>query len=130
MTPNWIGVVAACATFFSVWLGHVSVRAVEFRAASLQRPASVYLALSATAYLGSALSGNLMLSAALGIVATTLWFDALELRRQFKRVIKGHAPANPDNPRHAPYLASGQATTRNPLDRAPGDYRIDREHAA
>ena len=27
MTPNWIGVVAACATFFSVWLGHVSVRA-------------------------------------------------------------------------------------------------------
>jgi hypothetical protein len=129
MTPNWIGVVAAIAMFFSVWLGHVSVRAIEFRAASLKGPIIVYLTLSAAAYLGSALSVSLLLSAALGIAGTTLWFDALELRRQFKRVIKGHAPANPQNPRHAPYLATGQATTINWLDRAPDGRRSDREAA-
>ena len=129
MTPNWIGVAAAIATFFSVWLGHVSVRAVEFRAASLKGPIIVYLTLSAVAYLGSARSENLLLSAALGIAGTTLWFDALELRRQFKRVIKGHAPAHPQNPRHAPYLATGQATPINWLDRAPVGHPINREAA-
>jgi len=129
MTPNWLGVVAAIATFVSVWLGHVSVRAVEYRAASLTPPTLVYLTLSAAAYLGSALSANLPVSAALGIAATTLWFDALELRRQYKRVIKGHAPANPHNPRHAPHLAAGHATTTNWLDRAPGGHPIDREAA-
>jgi predicted outer membrane lipoprotein len=129
MTPNWIGVAAAFATFFSVWLGHVSVRAVEYRAASLTGPTIAYLALSAAAYLGSALSGNLLLSAALGIAGTTLWFDALELRRQFKRVIRGHAPANPQNPRHVPYLATGQATSINWLDRAPDGRLADREAA-
>jgi hypothetical protein len=65
----------------------------------------------------------------LGIAGTTLWFDALELRRQYKRVIKGHAPANPHNPRHAPHLATGQATTTNWLDRAPGGGLADREAA-
>lgn len=129
MTPNWLGVVAAIATFVSVWLGHVSVRAVEYRAASLTPPTLVYLTLSAAAYLGSALSANLLVSAALGIAATTLWFDALELRRQYKRVIKGHAPANPHNPRHAPHVAAGHATTTNWLDRAPGGHPIDREAA-
>lgn len=128
MTPNWIGVVAALATFFSVWLGHVSVRAVEYRAASLTRPTIIYLALSAAAYLGSVLSGN-ALAIALGIIATTLWFDALELRRQYKRVVKGHAPANPQNPRHVPYLTNGHATTTNWLDRAPSGRPIDREAA-
>jgi hypothetical protein len=55
----------------------------------------------------------------LGIVGITVLFDALEFRRQFKRVKKGHAPANPHNPRHAPLLASGQATAIEWLDREP-----------
>ncbi len=127
--PNWIGVVAALATFVSVWLGHVSVRAIEYRAASLTWPTIIYLALSAAAYLGSVLSGNVLVSAALGIAGTTLWFDALELRRQYKRVIKGHAPANPQNPRHAPHLANGHATTTNWLNRAPSGRPLNREGA-
>jgi hypothetical protein len=125
VTPNWIGVVAALATFFSVWLGHVSVRAIEYRAASLTRPTVIYLSLSAAAYLGSVLSSSVVLSAALGIAGTTLWFDALELRRQYKRVVKGHALANPQNPRHTPHLTSGQATTTNWLNRAPSGRPVD-----
>ena len=30
MTFNWIGVAAALATFFGVWIGHVTVRKVEY----------------------------------------------------------------------------------------------------
>ncbi len=53
---------------------------------------------------------------ALGITAL---FDALEFRRQFRRVKQGHAPANPNNPRHAPWLAEGKATTADLLKREP-----------
>jgi len=119
MVPNWIGVVAALATFLSVWLGHVSVRAVEYRVASLRGPTVMYLTLAALAYLGSLSSQSMIVSGALGILGTTLWFDALELQRQFKRVMKGHAPANPRNPRHAPLIASGRATTTDWLNRQP-----------
>jgi hypothetical protein len=55
-----------------------------------------------------------------GIFAITLLFDALELGRQQNRVKKGHAPANPENPRHARILAeSKSATTRDLLKRDP-----------
>jgi hypothetical protein len=63
---------------------------------------------------------SLGLSAACGILGTTLLWDALELRRQERRVRKGHAPANPRNPRHARILAeSPAATTLNLLKREP-----------
>ena len=42
---------------------------------------------------------------ATGILGVTLLWDSFEFWRQQKRVIKGHAPANPDNPRHARILA-------------------------
>jgi hypothetical protein len=64
-------------------------------------------------------STSLYISGACGILGMTALFDALEFRRQFKRVKKGHAPANPDNPRHMPLLAEGQATTIDPLKREP-----------
>ena len=38
MTLNRIGVVAALATFLGVWIGHVTVRKVEYRAPDLRVP--------------------------------------------------------------------------------------------
>ena len=127
MVPNWIGVVAALATFLSVWLGHVSVRALEYRAASLRWPTVMYLTVAALAYFGSLVSPSPVVSGALGILGTTLWFDALELRRQFKRVMKGHAPANPRNPRHVPLIAQGRATTTDWLNRQPTGQQVRSE---
>ena len=119
MTLNWIGVVAALATFFGVWLGHVTVRKVEYRAPDLRVPlfsaVIIGLALEAVALA----SNSLYVSGACGILGITALFDALELQRQFKRVKKGHAPANPNNPRHAALLADGKATTNDPLKREP-----------
>jgi hypothetical protein len=50
---------------------------------------------------------------------TFLW-DALEFLRQQNRIKHGHAPANPNNPRHAKILAEHpEATTFDWLDRDP-----------
>jgi hypothetical protein len=56
----------------------------------------------------------------LGIFGITLLCDAYELPHQEKRVCKGRAPANPNNPRHAKILAEhSAATTIDLLKRAP-----------
>ncbi len=119
MTLNWIGVVAALATFFGVWIGHVTVRKVEYRAPDLRVPmfsaVLIGLALEAMALA----SNSLYVSGVCGILGMTALFDALEFRRQFKRVQKGHAPANPNNPRHASLLVDGKATTVDVLKREP-----------
>lgn len=129
MTPNWIGLIAALATFLGVWLGHVGVRAVEFRAASLAAPRLIFISLGLACELGALLISDRPLSGALGIIGVTLLFDALELSRQFKRVQKGHAPANPRNPRHAPLIAAGQATTTDWLARKPQGRPVDSSEA-
>lgn len=126
-----IGLVAAVATFLSVWLGHVGVRKIEYHAPKLWPPMLIAVLLGSALELGALLSDNLYVSAVLGIVGITVLFDALEFRRQFKRVKKGHAPANPYNPRHAPLLAAGQATTIEWLDREPTGYFVgQQEHGA
>ncbi len=119
MTLNWIGVVAALATFFGVWIGHVTVRKVEYRAADLRVPMFIAIIIGLALEVVALSSTSLYLSGACGILGMTALFDALEFRRQFKRVKKGHAPANPNNPRHAPLLAEGQATTVDALKREP-----------
>lgn len=117
MHAQWTGVIAAMATFGGVWAGHAGVRAIEFRSRRL----GPVMALLVAAALGlealAALSGAGPAAAAEGIVGMTLLFDALELHRQFRRVREGRAQANPRNPRHAPYIASGRALVADPLER-------------
>jgi len=103
---EFAGLAAAAATFGGIWFGHVTVRAVEYRARRLWLPASIYVAagcaLEALALAGPALAGGgLALSGAAGILGMTFLYDAFELRRQQRRVLKGRARANPANPRHA-----------------------------
>jgi hypothetical protein len=119
MTLNAIGLVAALATFYGVWFGHVTVRKVEYRAPDLRVPMSVAIVIGLALEVVALSSDSLYVSGACGILGMTALFDALEFRRQFKRVKKGHAPANPTNPRHAPLLAEGKATTIDWLKREP-----------
>ncbi len=119
MTFNWIGVVAALATFFGVWIGHVTVRKAEYRAPDLRVPLLIAAIIGLALEVVALSSSSLYVSGACGILGMTALFDALEFRRQFKRVKKGHAPANPNNPRHAPLLAEGTATTSDLLKREP-----------
>ena len=117
---NWIGVVAALATFLSVWFGHVAVRKIEFISPRLWIPSLLFAALGLTLELLSLYTSNRPLSITLGILGITLLVDARQIPLQQKRVMKGHAPANPKNPRHAKILAEfPSATTQDLLKRDP-----------
>jgi hypothetical protein len=70
--------------------------------------------------IGALASASLQVSAALGITGVILMWDAFEFFRQEKRIIKGHAPANPRNPRHVRILAEHpSAMTIDWLKREP-----------
>jgi uncharacterized membrane protein YbhN (UPF0104 family) len=120
---NTIGVIAAFAAFLSVWFGHVAVRKIEFVSPTIWIPTTIFAALGIFVEFLSLSLVNRQLSVTFGILGITLLFDALELTRQKKRVKKGHAPANPNNPRHARILAEHPtATTQDLLKREPVAY--------
>jgi hypothetical protein len=121
MELNFVGLAAALATFFGVWWGHVSVRKIERETVNVWIPTAIALVLGMGLWIASTLTASLPLSAASGILGVTLLWDALEIAiRQPKRIKHGHAPANPNNPRHAKILAEyPTATTIDLLDRDP-----------
>lgn len=114
MELNFTGLIAATSAFLGIWLGHVSVRAIERKATKLWPPILIALALGLTLEIYSLSTVHRPLSAASGILGITILWDSLEFVRQEKRVKKGHAPANPHNPRHARILADYPSAT--PLD--------------
>jgi len=114
---NTFGVVCAAATFLNIWIGHVSVRAIERRAERLWQPMAVF-ALAGIFALVSSLSTSGNNQAVLGITGFMLMWDSFEFYRQQKRIRIGHAPANPANPRHQRILAEfPRSTTVDLLDR-------------
>jgi hypothetical protein len=129
---NFLGMVAALTAFLSVWFGHVAVRKIEFLSPTIWIPSTVFVILGVTAELFSLFTVHRSLSTALGILGITLLFDAFELTRQQKRVKKGHAPANPANPRHAKFLAdhSLHTTTRDLLKREPTGQPLSSEEVS
>ena len=130
MNIQWIGLVAAAATFFGIWFGHVAVRKVEAAVAKLWIPIVFSLALGLGFEFWSLVTDIRLLSTATAILGVTFLWDSYEFWRQQKRVIKGHAPANPNNPRHAQILAENEtATTLNLLDRDPVGRAVSPEEA-
>jgi hypothetical protein len=99
----------------------VTVRKIEARAAQLWKPVVLFVVLGIALEIASLIVPQRALAVVFGILGITLLWDAFELKRQEKRVRKGHAPANPENPRHAAMLAAANtaATTRDVLKRPP-----------
>jgi hypothetical protein len=117
---NTLGIICAIATFGGVWLGHVTVRRIEFHAPILLPPILSTLGLGLAAEIAGVLLMDSSASAALGILGMTLLWDSFEFIRQEHRIRKGFAPANPNNPRHARILQeSPAATTLDWLKREP-----------
>jgi len=117
---NSTGLIAALTAFLSIWFGHVAVRKLEFISPTIWLPTTVFAALGLLVEILSLSMVHRPWSIVLGIFGITLLFDALEFTRQQRRVKKGHAPANPDNPRHAKILAEhSTATTLDLLKRDP-----------
>jgi uncharacterized protein DUF4491 len=127
---NFIGLIAALTAFFSIWFGHVAVRKVESISPTIWLPTLVFATLGLIVAILSLSTVNRPWSIVFGILGITLLFDALELTRQQNRVTKGHAPANPNNPRHAKILAEhSSATTLDLLKREPIGYHISSDES-
>ena len=101
MELNTIGLVAAASTFLGVWFGHVAVRKIEFISPTIWLPTTSFVMAGLASEWLALLTSNFLLSTAFGILGFTFLWDALEFTRQQNRIKKGHAPANPNNPRHA-----------------------------
>lgn len=130
MELNLVGLTAAISAFLGIWLGHVSVRAIERNAKSLWPPMIIAIALGLAFEIWSLLTEYRLLSTATGILGITVLWDALEFIRQEKRIKKGHAPVNPSNPRHARILAKyPSATTLDLLDRKPVGRHVSPDEA-
>lgn len=120
---NPLGLVCALTAFLNIWLGHVAVRHIEARAVSLKLPAVGFALAGLILECGALLTSSAALSAVLGISGVLALWDAFEFTRQQKRVMRGHAPANPSNPRHQRILAGHPAAStihwlkREPLGR-------------
>ena len=121
MEINPLGLVAALTAFLSIWIGHVSVRKIEAETVHLWKPMLIAILLGVALEVAALFAANRPLAAVFGILGITLLWDALEIKRQAKRVRKGHAPANPANPRHAAMLteSGSHATTLDLLNRDP-----------
>lgn len=117
---NSVGIAAASAAFVGIWLGHVAVRRVEAAVARLWPPVVIAVIVGCGLEVVSVLTRSRSGSVAAGIIGITVVWDAIELLRQQRRVKHGHAPANPNNPRHARLLSEcPSATTLDLLKRSP-----------
>ena len=117
---NYVGLVAALSTFFGVWFGHVAVRKIESISRTIWLPTLIFAAIGIVLEWFSLSTSNLLFATSSGILGFTFLWDALEFTRQQNRIKKGHAPANPKNPRHARLLREYvAATTLDLLKRDP-----------
>ena len=130
MQLNFTGLIAAISAFSGVWLGHVSVRIIERNARKLWLHIFIAIVLGLSLEAWSLLTEHWLLNTVLGILGITILWDALEFVRQEKRIKKGHAPANPSNPRHAQILTDHpKATTLDLLKRDPIGHSVTTDEA-
>jgi hypothetical protein len=130
MEINTLGLTAAVTAFVSIWLGHVAVRKIEFVSQTIWLPTIIFVALGLATEYCSLITDNWSLKTVFGILGITLLWDAFEIYRQQNRIKRGHAPANPNNPRHAKILAEyPTATTLDLLKRDPVGRSVSPEEA-
>jgi hypothetical protein len=110
----------AIATFLGIWWGHVGVRWLERNSVNIWPPTVILFVIGAALNIYALVAPSLTIAGVSSIIGITLMWDGFEMYRQQKRVQKGHAPVNPNNPRHVAYLQAGHgATTEDLLDREP-----------
>lgn len=131
MELNAVGLTAGLTAFLGIWMGHVLVRKLEYKSTSISLPAACFALIGIFLEIGSFRAVSPLVSVALGILGITTLWDALEFFRQQKRIIKGHAPANPANPRHMLILEQhASATTLDLLKRDPLGRTVNPQEAA
>ena len=70
-----LGLAAGITTFLGFWMGHVFVRKLEYRSASLSLPSVGFISIGFTLEIGSFLSDSPLISPCLGILGVTCLWD-------------------------------------------------------
>ena len=91
---EWTGLVLSIVTVATIGFGHVMVRKVNYLYGT--KPVPFVGLLGIGILTASVFAESTVVSGALGIAGITTLWDAIELVRQEKRVLKGHAPKNPN----------------------------------
>ena len=94
MVLQWSGPVLAFIVVGTIAAGHVAVRKLNYLWGT--KPAVPLITLGAAILTGSLYVDSNLLCATLGIVGITTLWDGVEIIRQEKRVLVGHAPKNPN----------------------------------
>jgi hypothetical protein len=89
MRVEWIGVVLATLTVGTIAFGHVLVKRLHARFGT--RPGIPLLVLGLMVTASSVFSFNDTLSAALGILGVTTFWDGIEIFQQEKRMLRDQA---------------------------------------
>jgi hypothetical protein len=119
---NLIGIYLGVIVFLAIGAGHVLVRKIDYHFSNTWIVSLAFFIAGLVAVGLSFLVDSEILSGFLGVLGIIVFWDGIELIHQEKRVIKGHAPANPKNPRHQRILQKyPAATTNNPLDQVDLD---------
>lgn len=94
MSIEWTGPALSLITVATIAFGHVMVRKVNYHFGT--KPVPLVAILGIGILVSSLFAKTILFSGALGIIGITTLWDAIELIRQEKRVLKGHAPKNPN----------------------------------
>ena len=84
MNLQWAGIILAITTFATIAIGHELVRKLHRRFGT--KPGIFFWALSLAIFIWSFSTGNDLLSATLGIIGITFFWDGIEMYRQEKRM--------------------------------------------
>jgi len=100
MTLEIAGPVLAVTTVATIAAGHELVRRVNYHFGTW--PSVPLFLLGIGVLVGSLWVPSTLFSAVMGIVGLTTVVDGYEVLRQEKRILKGHAPENPERPVRRP----------------------------
>ncbi len=93
---DYVGPILAIIVFITIGFGHIIVRSLNFHFGT--KPGIPLLIIGCGIMIWSVFIMSDLLSAIMGIIGITILWDGIEIYRQEKRIIKGHAPENPNRP--------------------------------
>ncbi len=113
---HFMGLFLATTLLIGIWSGHILVRKIEFSAFDLRVPIVAFCTIGIILVTLSLVNRSNLLSGVFGILGIIFFWNGIESHHQENRVKRGHAPANPLNPRHQRILMNfPSATTVNLL---------------
>ncbi|HBS12268.1 MAG TPA: hypothetical protein DEO36_06975 [Flavobacteriaceae bacterium] len=93
---NYVGPILAVTVFVTIGIGHVAVRYLNYHLGT--KPGIPLFIIGFSLLIYTMYVPSDLWSSVVGIIGMTTVWDGIEMYRQEKRIINGHAPENPKRP--------------------------------